>query len=170
MKLFLIIPFIFLFGTLEAQKLSKEEKALQKEWEKRKKNTKPEELKALFNEKEKLEAQRKLSETAIQESIDILSQKNAEITALRAQIAELEKIKEKARQNVVEISPEDAKGTFYKVQIFSCDNNSDEETARKYTLGRFNKLTEAQKFLKSLEKMQIKNAKIVTYKDGKIVR
>ncbi|GAB4131286.1 MAG: hypothetical protein OHK0045_24060 [Raineya sp.] len=152
-----------------AQKLTKEEKALQKEWEKRKKAMKPEELKALLEEKQSLESQLAIAEQDLQESEKILNQKTAEVVALRNRANELEQAKEKAKeqQSIVPITPEDTKGTFYKVQLFLCDENPDPETARKYTLGRFNTLAEAQKFQKSLQKMQV-NAKIVSYKNGKI--
>lgn len=166
-----LIVTLFFFGSffVLAQKLTKEEKALQKEWEKRKKAMKPEELKALMEEKQSLESQLAIAEQDLQESEKILNQKTAEVIALRNKVNELEQAKEKAKeqQSLALTAPEDAKATFYKVQLFLCDENPDPETARKYTLGRFNTLAEAQKFQKSLQRMQV-NAKIVSYKNGKI--
>lgn len=170
------MKFIFAFSLLLlisytgfAQKLTKEEKAVQKEWEKRKKSMTPEEFKALTEKRAKLDETLKQAEAASLESEQALAQKTVELVALRNRVTELEKAKEvaKEQQSIAQVLPEDTKGTFYKVQIFSCDGNPDEETARKYTLGRFNTLGEAQRFLKSLQKMQINNAKVVTYKNGK---
>lgn len=160
---------LFISHITFAQKLTKEEKAVQKEWEKRKKSMTAEEFKALTEKKTKLDESLKQAEAASLESEQALAQKTSELVALRNKATELEKSKEAAKeqQSIAQVSPEDAKGTFYKVQIFSCDGNPDEETARKYTLGRFNTLGEAQRFLKSLQKMQINNAKVVTYKNGK---
>jgi len=164
----LVIFFALVSATTFAQKLTKEEKALQKEWEKRKKAMKPEEFKALVEQKKSLEEQLVAAERELQENEKLLNQKTAEIINLRNRISELEKAKEKAKeqQSIATASPEDEKGTFYKVQLFLCDENPDPETSRKYTLGRFNTLAEAQKFQRSLQKMQV-NAKIVAYKNGK---
>ena len=171
MKNILFISIFILFGGFfaSAQKLTKEEKALQKEWEKRKKAMKPEELKALLEQKQSMEEQLAAAEREFQESEKLLNQKTSEIIALRNRANELEQAKEKAKeqQSIAPIAPEDAKGTFYKIQIFLCDENPDPETARKYTLGRFNTLSEAQRFQKSLQKMQV-STKVVTYKNGKI--
>jgi chromosome segregation ATPase len=166
--LLLAVFFVLASATVWGQKLTKEEKALQKEWEKRKKAMKPEELKSLLEQKQSLEEQLAVAEREFQESEKLLSQKTSEIIALRNRASELEQAKEKAKeqQSIVTTSPEDTKGTFYKVQLFLCDENPDTETSRKYTLGRFNTLAEAQRFQKSLQKMQV-NAKIVTYKNGK---
>lgn len=170
MKNIILISLLFVSVSIAAlgQKLTKEEKALQKEWEKRKKAMKPEELKALLDEKQSLEDRLVVAEREFQESEKLLNQKNSEIIALRNRASELEQAKEKAKeqQSISPIAPEDAKGTFYKVQLFLCDENPDPETSRKYTLGRFNTLPEAQRFQKSLQKMQV-SAKIVTYKNGK---
>jgi septal ring factor EnvC (AmiA/AmiB activator) len=160
----LVIFFALVSATTFAQKLTKEEKALQKEWEKRKKAMKPEEFKALVEQKKSLEEQLVAAERELQENEKLLNQKTAEIINLRNRISELEKAKE--QQSIATASLEDEKGTFYKVQLFLCDENPDAETSRKYTLGRFNTLAEAQRFQKSLQKMQV-NAKIVTYKNGK---
>lgn len=171
MKSIFLIAVILLISTMNtsAQKLTKEEKALQKEWERRKKAMKPEELKALLEQKQSLEEQLAVAEREFQESEKLLNQKTSEIIALRNRASELEQAKEKAKeqQSIAPPNPEDTKGTFYKVQLFLCDENTDPETARKYTLGRFNSLAEAQRFQKSLQKMQV-NAKIVTYKNGKV--
>jgi len=168
---FIVFVSLLIFSNYiaQAQSLTKEEKALQKEWEKRKKNMTPEEFKALTEKRTKTDENLKLAQAASTESEQALAQKTAELVNLRNRITELEKAKEAAKeqQSIAQVLPEDAKGTFYKVQIFSCDGNPDEETARKYTLGRFNTLGEAQRFLKSLQKMQINNAKVVTYKNGK---
>ena len=171
MKNIVLITVFFVLAstTVWGQKLTKEEKALQKEWEKRKKAMKPEELKALLEQKQSLEEQLAVAEQEFQESEKILSQKTSEIIALRNRASELEQAKEKAKeqQSISPVTPEDAKGTFYKVQLFLCDENPDPETSRKYTLGRFNTLAEARRFQKSLEKMQV-SAKVVSYKNGKI--
>ena len=171
MKNIVLITVFFVLAstTVWGQKLTKEEKALQKEWEKRKKAMKPEELKALLEQKQSLEEQLAVAEQEFQESEKILSQKTSEIIALRNRASELEQAKEKAKeqQSISPVTPEDAKGTFYKVQLFLCDENPDPGTSRKYTLGRFNTLAEARRFQKSLEKMQV-SAKVVSYKNGKI--
>jgi len=98
MKNIVLIAFCFLFANISlGQKLTKEEKALQKEWEKRKKAMKPEEFKALVEQKKSLEEQLAAAEREFQESEKLLNQKTAEIINLRNRISELEKAKEKAR-------------------------------------------------------------------------
>lgn len=170
MKKFLLFSLLILLiaTNASAQKLSKEEKAIQKEWKKRKKAMKPEDLKALVEEKQALEEQLTIAEREFQESEKLLNQKTAEIINLRNRANELEQAKEKAKeqQSLPTLAPEDTKETVYKVQLFLCDENPDPETARKYTLGRFSTLAQAQKFQKSLQKMQV-NTRIVLYKNGK---
>ncbi|MFN3316437.1 MAG: hypothetical protein ACK40K_06470, partial [Raineya sp.] len=112
MKNILFIGIFILFGVFfaSAQKLTKEEKALQKEWEKRKKAMKPEELKALLEETQSLEEKLTIAEREFQESEKLLNQKTSEIIALRNRANELEQAKEKAKeqQSIAPVAPEDA--------------------------------------------------------------
>jgi len=85
MKNISIVILMVLLGlfSASAQKLTKEEKALEKEWEKRKNAMKPEELKALSEQKQLLEEELIAAEQKFQESDKLLNQKTSEIISLR---------------------------------------------------------------------------------------
>lgn len=171
-KLSLVILLSLWVHLVQAQ--TKQEKAIKKEWEKKKKKISPEDFKALLATKESSEQALKLAENSLEESKTTLDQKSTEVTDLRTRQTELDQLKKIAieeQNNKPAIGSTEESGTLYKVQIFSCngEGNKDEETARRYTLGRFASLTQARQFEKSLLKMQI-SSKIIAYKDGKPVK
>ncbi len=165
------VKFLIFFGIVVsgafAQELSREEKALLRQWEKRKKETTAEQFKALVENKENKEKELQSLQAGIENNEREIAQKNAEISQLRAKIRSLEQ--KKAEMNSQEIdeipytpqkeSPkknqkktESQSGTF-QVQV-ECKGDV-------LVLGVFKSMVEAQKFQNTLKKIQITNSQIV---------
>lgn len=162
-----------------------------KEWKSKLKKLTPEEYKQLVEDNSKLQNQ--LSES--QGEVDHL---RSEGEAKDAEIVKLEKELEEAKNSVTSASEvastpsaesssvtgkSDA-GIVYKVQIGAFKNKDlkkylnnsknfsgdvDADGTRKYTLGQFTEYWEADQFKKYLREMGVKDAWIVSYKDGKRV-
>ncbi|MCS6794651.1 MAG: hypothetical protein RMJ97_11145 [Raineya sp.] len=161
---FLVVHYLF-----AQTELSKEEKALLREWEKRKKETTPEQFKALFESKEAKEKELKSLETELNASEQQLSEKNAEIMRLRAKIRELEQKKAEMNSRETEETPDPApqkekpqkkptnkpepSTNTYQVQV-ECNGNT-------LILGVFKTMAEAQKFQSNLRKLQLTGSQIV---------
>lgn len=135
-----------------------------KEWKHKLKQLTPEQYKQLVAENEHLKNE--------------ASSKNAQIAQLEKELAETA---EKPKVETV-VSP--TSGIVYKVQIGSFKNkhlavylnehknfsgDTDEDGTRKYTLGEFKDYWEADNFKKYLREMGVKDAWIVSYKNGKRV-
>ncbi|HEY8401963.1 MAG TPA: Ezrin/radixin/moesin family protein [Cytophagaceae bacterium] len=196
MKRHLLIVLILIFSASTAgwaQKKSKEEKALEKEWAKKLKSLTPMQYKDLLEQKESLSAE--LSEctnqsgelrSQLNDSRDQVAKKDAEIAQLKAQLenggssntstaSSSGSSKSGAKKSSVH------PGVVFKVQIGSFrnkdltkyfDNNPnfsgevDKDGTKKYTLGVFEDYWEADRFKKALREMGVKDAWIVAYKDG----
>ncbi len=166
-------------SALQAQKLSKEEKKLAKEWKKKLKALSPLEFKAIVDEKDELQTQVNTADTELAENRKTLLAKEEQINTLKAENAKLEK--EVSME--VDASPKSEKGVVFKVQIGAyegiditdqANDNTDlgAETSgsvKKYTLGYFRDYWEADKFKKYIRAMGLKDAWIVAYRDGKRV-
>lgn len=168
-RCFLMVVILLVTNTLFAQELSREEKALLREWEKRKKETTPEQFKILYENKEAKEKELRKIEEAINTNEQLLAQKNTEIFRLRNQIAELEKKKSKQ----LEQENEDITTTLPQSSPKSKKKKQPEPEMGKYyvqlecgenvlILDVFNSMAEAEKFQKSLRKIQINNAAVVS--------
>lgn len=101
--------------------------------------------------------------------------------------AEIERLKNEKKETKTVIKKEtNAQGTVYKVQVEITDNDlykefvkgekkpmftgdMDSDGLKKYTLGYFQDKAEAGKFVKILNELFVKEAKVVTYTDGKRV-
>ena len=169
-----------------AQELSKKE---YKQWKKQMKSMEVEEFKQMVEEKEGLETQVSSLNSEISSVQARLSDKNAEVAQLESQIKDLEN--KVAEMQTME--PEEgeidgtggkatrvAKGVVFKVQIGAFrnkelakyfDNNGSfdgevDNSLERYTLGIFTDYWEADKFKKYLREMGVKDAWIVSYKDG----
>lgn len=155
------------FGAF-AQELSKEEKALLRQWEKRKKETTAEQFKALVESKEAKEKELQSLEASIESNERQISQKNAEIAQLRAKIKNLE-------QKRAEINSQETDETPSTPQQESSKKNQKKTESQSRTfqvqaecngnvliLGVFKSMAEAQKFQNTLKKIQITNSQIVS--------
>lgn len=159
---------------LQAQKLSKEEKKIEKEWKKRQKKMSAEEFKALTESRESLQQRNQEIESETLEYRNQLSSREAELAALKTKREQLEKANASAPKKEREV------GLSYKVQIgayreldisYQANDQTDlraeeYEGVKRYTLGRFKTLDEAEAFRRHIRKMGVKDAFIVGYKDG----
>jgi hypothetical protein len=172
-----------------AQKMTKEEKALEKEWKKKLSALEPLEYKRLVEENAAAKAEASSVSGKVSNFQKEMDDKNAEVTQLKAQIEDLKKkASEEMASNVSQTSTGAKKastgGVVYKVQIgsfrnkdlskyFENNNNFsgevDADGAKKYTLGYFGDYWEADNFKKYLREMGVKDAWIVAYKNGQRV-
>jgi chromosome segregation ATPase len=161
-------------STVQAQKLSKEEKKIEKEWKKRQKKMSAEEFKALVESREILQQRKQEMESESLEFRNQLSSREAELATLKAKRDQLEKANASAPKKEKEV------GLSYKVQIgayreldisYQANDKTDlraeeYEGVKRYTLGRFKTLDEAEAFRRHIRKMGVKDAFIVGYRDG----
>jgi len=187
------VVFLFLAMSLSlsvsfAQKLTKEEKAEEKEWAKKMKNLKPLDYKRLIEEKESLSQQAQEASSNLNQCTSSQAAKDEEIVKLRAQLDSLRSaapvaaVSSKGGKKTSSATASTAKpGVIYKVQIGAFRNKDltkyfnnnknfsgdvDADGAKKYTLGEFVEYWEADNFKKYLREMGVKDAWIVAYKDG----
>ena len=189
------VVFLFLAMSLSlsvsfAQKLTKEEKAEEKEWAKKMKNLKPLDYKHLIEEKESLSQQAQEASSNLNQCTSSQAAKDEEIVKLRAQLDSLRSAApvvaaittKGGKKSNSSVAASTAKpGVVYKVQIgafrnkdltkyFNNNKNFSEDVdadgAKKYTLGEFVEYWEADNFKKYLREMGVRDAWIVAYKDG----
>ncbi|TAH24773.1 MAG: Ezrin/radixin/moesin family protein [Cytophagales bacterium] len=171
------------------------QKALEKEWGKKLKELKPLDYKALIEERDNL--QKEISECSSSKAAmrSESEGKLAEVDKLKEELEATKKELEIAKASTASMaaapfnssnnnaaSPANVKGVQFKVQIGAFRNKDltkyfqnnknfsgevDEDGTKKYTLGIFNEYWEADKFKKYLRDMGVKDAWIVSYKDGK---
>ena len=186
-----VFLFLAMFLSLNysfAQKMTKEEKAEEKEWAKKMKNLKPLDYKHLIEEKESLSQQAQEASSNLNQCTSSQAAKDEEIVKLRAQLDSLRSaapvaaVSTKGGKKTTSSTPSTAKpGIVYKVQIGAFRNKDltkyfnnnknfsgdvDPDGAKKYTLGEFVEYWEADNFKKYLREMGVKDAWIVAYKDG----
>lgn len=186
-----VFLFLVMFLSLNysfAQKMTKEEKAEEKEWAKKMKNLKPLDYKHLIEEKESLSQQAQEASSNLNQCTSSQAAKDEEIVKLRAQLdslrsaAPMAAVTTKGGKKSSSSPASTAKpGIVYKVQIGAFRNKDltkyfnnnknfsgevDADGAKKYTLGEFVEYWEADNFKKYLREMGVKDAWIVAYKDG----
>jgi len=169
-----------------AQKKSKEDKALEKEWKKKLKDMDPLQFKALVEEKEALTKEKSDLSSRVVDLETQLSDKEAEIGKVKAQLQENDKRLSDAQASISRASKNgySMDGVVFKVQVGAFKNKDltkyfknnknfsgdvDADGTKKYTLGFFGDYWEAENFKKYLREMGVKDAWIVAYKDGKRV-
>ena len=186
-----IIPFIaltlcFLLAFESSAQMSKNEV---KEWKKRAKLLvkNPEKYKQLLDENKSLKGQVTSLRTELNNVDDRIAEKDEQILSYQSQVADLRNELSKSQaqkpsQNVkgnIDVS----KGVVFKVQIGAftqkdlskyLDNavnfaGEEENGVRKYTIGVFRDYWEADTFKKYLREMGVKDAWIVSYRDGRRV-
>ncbi|MBC7921945.1 MAG: Ezrin/radixin/moesin family protein [Ferruginibacter sp.] len=172
-----------------AQKKSKDEKALEKEWKKKMSALDPMEYKRLVEENATVRAEMSEINSKVSGFQNEINAKNTELGQLKGQVEDLKKkTADEVASNVTSTGSAakkaGAKGVVYKVQIGSfrnrdlakyLDNNPnfggdvDADGTKKYTLGYFGDYWEADTFKKYLREMGVKDAWIVAYKNGQRV-
>lgn len=190
MKALLIaICMLFSFTVMQAQDeygglTKKEYKKLMKEWKKRKKAMGPDEFKELVESSEKMKSQisgLNADLAVVQADLDKAKSDIKECSdankRLKGELAEA-KAKPKAVPGFAIGNPNE--GIVFKVQIGAfknkdltkyIDNNpnfsgEDGDGTKKYTIGLFRDYWEADAFKKYMREMGVKDAWIVSYKDG----
>jgi hypothetical protein len=191
----ILLTIVFLvvcsLSTSYAQKKTKEEKELEKEWKKKMSNLEPLEYKRLVEENAAAKAEVSEMNSKMSNFNNELAAKATEVEQLKTQIDDLKKkATEEVTSNVTKSSVHSGNhnapstGVVFKVQIGSFrkrdlakyfDNNPnfsgevDADGTRKYTLGYFGEYWEADTFKKYLREMGVKDAWIVPYKNGQRV-
>ena len=181
------LALIFLAFGSYAQKTSKEEKALKKEWKKKMKKMDPLEFKDIVESSEKNKREISNLQNENEELQRELSDKNSELKDAQDDLTrlkgELAAAKSQPKPKKVDSpfaigDPND--GVVFKVQIGAFRNKDlskflnnhpnfsgeEEDGMRKYTLGIFREYYEADEFKKYLRAMGVADAWIVSYKDG----
>ncbi|MEQ9302877.1 MAG: Ezrin/radixin/moesin family protein [Marinoscillum sp.] len=166
--------------------LSKQEK---KEWKKRIKALEPEQFKTLVEENKSLKSQTASLKNELSGVDDKLADKDDQISSLQSQVSklrdELAEANSKPAQpvNVDKGGINESVGVVFKVQIGAYNSkdlskygaqakNFSQETENglnKFTVGAFRDYWEADTFKKYLREMGVKDAFIVSYKDGQRV-
>jgi intein/homing endonuclease len=175
------------------------QKALEKEWAKKLKELKPLDYKALIEERDNLQKEVSdcsNSKTALRsESESKIAEAEKMKIELDLALKTIDSLKAGGGSSAGNIAtspsggsdataPVSMKGVLFKVQIGSFKNKDltkyfqnnknfsgeiDEDGAKKYTLGIFKEYWEADTFKKYLRDMGVKDAWIVSYKDGRRV-
>lgn len=177
---FILLTSFTLFGfTVSAQ----DDKAIKKEWEKKKKEMDPLELKRITEENANLTSKAADLQSQLDAKNQTVESLNQEITTLKASAENTISVpKETNETDVSENSQKttsNAGGLIFKVQIGAFkdknltkyfENNKnfsgdvDADGTKKYTLGYFSDYWEADNFKKYLRDMGVKDAWIVAYK------
>ena len=174
-----------------AQKQTKEDKAIEKEWKKKMNILEPLEYKRLVEENAAAKAEMSEMNSKFSTFNNQLAAKTDEVEQLKAQLEDLKKKSaEETASNVTRSSVQQGNskaastGVVFKVQIGSFrnrnltkyfDNNPnfggevDSDGTHKYTLGYFGEYWEADTFKKYLREMGVKDAWIVPYKNSQRV-
>lgn len=165
-----------------------------KEWEKKKKEMDPLELKRIFDENNSLKADIAAKKNTLSEIETNYAQKSEELKKLADEFNNYKNsvntatAPKKNETDITTTTPEKkdllTKGVIFKVQIGAFKNKDlrkyfennknfsgdvDEDGVKKYTIGYFNDYWEADTFKKYLREMGVRDAWIVPYKNGKRV-
>ena len=189
----LVIAIIFVLGifTETVAQMSKKE---QKEWKKRIKRLTPQQYKTLLDDNKSLKSQNASLNAELSGVDDKIADKDDQIAQYQDQVADLKsqlsasiaKQKAAAANSGPSIGSriDDSKGVVFKVQIGAFKNKDlskyldagdnfsgevDENGLRRYSLGVFRDYWEADTFKKYLREMGVKDAWIVSFKDGQRV-
>jgi len=163
-----------------------------KEWKKRIKKLTPEQYKNLLDENKSMKGQVSSLKTELSNVDDRLAEKDEQISSYQQQVGDLRNELARAQnqakksQNVASSSSgsgiDENKGIVFKVQLGAFkqkdlkkyDNSpnfsaEDGDGLQKFTLGVFKDYWEADTFKKHLRSMGVKEAWIVSYRDGQRV-
>lgn len=188
----LFIVFAILFSsvyTIAQEDMSRKEyKKLMKEWKKKKKRMDPNEFKELVDSNEKMKSQLSIMRADLEDAQNQLEARNDEISNLQARNKELQakmaQMKNEKPKGIPGFSVGNPnEGIVFKVQIGAfknkdltkyIDNNphfsgDSSDGIKKYSIGIFRDYWEADAFKKYMREMGVKDAWIVSYKDGERV-
>lgn len=178
-----LIAVVCMFGTVEVN--AQMSKAEMKEWKKRIKELEPEQYKNLLDENKAMKAESaelkdrtETAEAAVDEKEAQIKQLQTQVQNMRSEVAAAKEQSQKAAQQGAVVGTD---GIVFKVQIgaftkkedlskYSANNaNFDAENndgVQKFTIGAFRDYWEADTFKKYLREMGVKDAWIVSFKDG----
>jgi septal ring factor EnvC (AmiA/AmiB activator) len=178
----LLLVFFVSVGFNATAQMSKDE---QKEWKKRIKALEPEQYKVLIEENKSLKSQTASLKNELAGVDDKIADKDEQITSYQSQVSSLrdqmaELASKPAAKPAAETGPvNEAVGVVFKVQIgaysqkdlqkYSKAKNFGQESdngVNKFTIGAFRDYWEADTLKKYLREMGVKDAFIVSYKDG----
>lgn len=166
------------------------DKKEQKEWKKRIKKLEPEQYKQLLDENKSLKGQVTSLKTELGNVDDRLAEKDEQILTYQSQIGdlrqELSRLQSKQpADNVASTNTgggiDESKGVVFKVQLGAYGKKEDlskyannspnfgaenKDGLQKFTIGVFRDYWEADNFKKHLRAMGVKDAWVVSYKDG----
>ncbi|GAB4250446.1 MAG: hypothetical protein Tsb0034_29650 [Ekhidna sp.] len=167
------------------------DKKEKKEWKKRIKKLEPEQYKQLLDENKSLKGQVTSLKTELGNIDDRLAEKDEQIATYQQQVGDLRQELSRAQsqqkpQNVASNNTgsgiDENRGVVFKVQLGAFkqkdlkkyDNSpnfsaEDQNGLQKYTIGVFRDYWEADTFKKYLREMGVKDAWVVSYKDGERV-
>ncbi len=182
-----LIAFVFVGFDASAQ-MSKKEK---KEWKKRIKALDPDQYKTLIEENKSLKGQVTSLKSELGSVDDKIADKDDQIAQYQDQIADLRSQLANAKKAPQPVAPAERGGSIneevgvvFKVQIGAFTNkdltkylnasdnfsgDTGDDGMKKYSLGVFRDYWEADTFKKYLREMGVKDAWIVSYKDGQRV-
>lgn len=155
-----------------------------KEWKKRKKKTSPESFKSMIDENKSMKSQVASLRSELDNVDDQLASKDDQINQYAAQAADLRDqlatANSKAASSNSGSNIDENVGVIFKVQIgaykeidLSEDNSSsfsaEKGDLNKYTIGVFKDYWEADTFKKYVREMGVKDAWIVSFRDGQRV-
>lgn len=194
-KAAILLSLLFCFCLLipaEAQ-LSRKER---KEWKKQKKRLDVEEFKNMVEEKEQLENQVNSLKGQVNNLESQLSTKDQQVGKVQSELKDVQNQLEETKASLTKLQQDDskdisrqgnstrvAKGVVFKVQIGAFRNKElskyfdkagsfdgeVDNSMERYTLGIFEDYWEADQFKKYLRDMGVKDAWVVSYKDGQRV-
>ena len=194
MKKIIALTALSLCVTFAFEATAQMSKAELKEWKKRIKKLQPEQYKQLLDENKSLKGQVTSLRTELNNVDDRIAEKDEQILSYQSQVSDLRNELSRA-QTQLQNQPQNVstgntggnidedKGVVFKVQIGAftrkdlskyLDNarnfsGEEEGGVRKYTIGVFRDYWDADTFKKYLREMGVKDAWIVSYRDGQRV-
>ncbi len=192
MKKFISLFALVVCASLAFEASAQMSKAELKEWKKRIKKLQPEQYKQLLDENKSLKGQVTSLRTELNNVDDRIAEKDEQILSYQSQVADLRKelSKSQSSQGTRNVSNtqsggniDENKGVVFKVQIGAFTqkdlskylentrnfSGEEENGVRKYTIGVFKDYWDADTFKKYLREMGVKDAWIVSYRDGQRV-
>ena len=194
-KIFIVFFAFTITSLVPMEGISQMSKKEEKEWKKRIKKLTPDQYKALLDDNKQLKSKNFSLKSDLAGVDAKIADKDDQIAKYENQVADLKSalVKAKSTQKKMSESPQSpsigskidvSKGVVFKVQIGAFKNKDlskyldkgenfsgemDDKGLRKYSLGIFRDYWEADTFKKYLREMGVKDAWIVSFRDGQRV-